>query len=37
MNRKELQPYMENDNTKSEKQTIYENAKLDTVEKILML
>lgn len=37
MNRNELQPYMENDNTKSEKQTIYENAKLDTVEKILML
>ena len=36
-NRQELQQYMENDNAKSNKPLIYENSKLDTIEKILML
>lgn len=36
-NRQELQQYMENDKAKSNKPLIYENSKLDTIEKILML
>lgn len=36
-NRQELQQYMENDKAKSNKPLIYENSKLDTIEKILMM
>ena len=36
-NRQELQQYMENDKAKSNKPLIYENSKLDTIEKILVL
>ena len=33
----ELKQYMKNNNTKKGKSTLYENTKLDVIEKILML